>query len=125
PLLYALKQSICTEWPLGAPYRGDMHTHWCLWAEQLDQGCGALPPGAAHRDDAELGIRSFQLVEESAEEARPGAPERVVGGDGASRNVDPVRLHVEFAHPGQGHRGEGLVDLVSADVRLPQAVAIE
>ena len=58
----------------------------------------------------------MHLAEQRGGELGAGAAQRVAEGDGASVDVDAVRIEVEFPDDGQGLGGKGLVEFDQADL---------
>ena len=67
----------------------------------------------------------MHLAEQRGGELGAGAAQRVAEGDGASVDVDAVRIEVEFPDDGQGLGGKGLVEFDQVDVGQGEAGAAE
>src|ERR1700742_3304997 len=85
-------------------------------AIDLDDHRVALATARADRGAAEAAAATAQLIDQRAQDARPGGPDRVSEGNGTAVDVDLVLVDPQHADGVERHRGEGLVDLPQVDV---------
>src|SRR5260370_18657567 len=73
------------------------------------QCAGAETAPAAHGDDGELQIRTFQLVHRLGNEHRAGATEWVAKGDRTTIGVHAIQIRLKPLLPGHHPRSEAFV----------------
>ena len=91
----------------------------------LEDGGSAHATSHAHGDHAVAELAAAHLVEQRGGELCAGAAERVAEGDGASVDVNTLRVEAEFADDGESLRGKGFVEFDEADVGQGEASAAE
>src|SRR6185437_13324174 len=79
----------------------------------------------AHGHQRGADVAALQLVQRGGEQPGAGAADGVAQGDGTPVDVDPVRVGLVHAEPGQHDGGERLVDLEQVDVADVHAAALE
>ena len=84
-----------------------------------------IAPPAHMVISAVLASAPLQLVQRGGDQPGAGAADRVAERDRAAVDVDPVRVGLVHAQPGQHHRRERLVDLEQVDVADRHAAAVE
>src|ERR1700722_9762836 len=85
----------------------------------------ALSATGADRGAAVATAATAQLIDERADDARAGRPDRVAQGNRATVDVDAILVDAEHAGHVERDRGKGLVDLPQVDVLGLQASLLQ